>query len=132
MGIVAMALLAPAVASAQEIDTAMATDVYEMSLEDLMNVQVSTGSLVSTGQFMTPSSVTVITAEDIERSVYRNMLDLLESYVPGLFYMEHPSEGSKIGMRGIISDRNLKLMLLVNGININDKGHRGVQASLNL
>ncbi len=47
-----------------QVDT---TSVYEMSLEDLMNVQVATGSLVSTSQFMTPSAVTTITSDDIEK-----------------------------------------------------------------
>lgn len=104
--------------------------VYEMSLEDLMNVQVATGSLVSTSQFMTPSAVTTITSEEIEKSAYRNLMDLIEAYVPGAFYMEHPSEGQKLGMRGIIADRNLKFLLLINGMVIGDRGHRGVMSEI--
>ena len=86
---------------------------YDMSLEELLSIQVNTGSLVSLNQFAKPVAVTVITSDDIQLTSSRNMMDLLEVYVPGFFWMDHPSEGPKAGMRGIISDRNLKILLLL-------------------
>lgn len=105
-------------------------DVSFLSLEDLMNVNVTTGSLVKTKQFATPVSVTLITEADIKISGARNLLDLMEVYVPGFFWMDHPSESVKTGMRGITSDRNLKMLLLVNGVIINDRGHKGAFSEL--
>lgn len=86
--------------------------------------------MVSLNQFSRPVAVTVITEQDILVSSSRNMMDLMETYVPGFFWMDHPSEGAKAGMRGIISDRNLKLLLLVNGVVLNERGHRGVVAEI--
>ncbi|MBI5395528.1 MAG: TonB-dependent receptor [Verrucomicrobia bacterium] len=73
--------------------------------------------------------MTVITAEDIRLTPHRNLLDLIEVYVPGAMVMTH-SDGMKLGMRGIISDRNVKFLLLVNGRNINQSGHSGAAAEL--
>ena len=56
-----------------------------MSLEELMNVRVanSPGTLIPTSKFKSPVSVTTITAEDIRLTPHRNLLDLIEVYVPG-------------------------------------------------
>lgn len=77
----------------------------------------------------TPAAVTVITAEDIAITPARNMLDLLEVYVPGFVYNEHV-EGPHPAMRGIASDRNYKILLLVNGVNMNEKAHNGAVTEL--
>lgn len=103
---------------------------YDVSIEQLMNVVVSTGTLVSIKQYSTPVSVTTITEKDIALSPARNMLDLMEIHVPGFFWMNHGSEGPKTGMRGIISDRNLKILILVNGVVLSDKGHKGGVAEI--
>ncbi|MFN8438744.1 MAG: TonB-dependent receptor [Cytophagales bacterium] len=107
-----------------------ANNVLDMSLEELLSVEIKTGSLVNMKQFSKPVAVTVISKEDIALSASRNMMDLLETYVPGFFWLDHPSEGMKGGMRGVISDRNLKFLLLVNGVVLYERGHRGVVAEI--
>jgi len=91
-------------------------------------VQAS-GTLAPLAQREAPVSVTGITAEDIRLTPHRNLLDLIEVYVPGAMVMTH-SDGMKLGMRGIISDRNVKFLLLVNGRNINQTAHSGAAAEL--
>lgn len=71
-----------------------------------------------------PADVTVITAEDIKLTPARNLMDLLEVYVPGAVTMNH-HEGEHVGMRGIMSDRNYKMLVLVNGVSINQSAHSG-------
>ena len=66
----------------------------------------------------TPACVTTITAEDIARTPARNILDLMEIYVPGMLYMNH-SDGPEPGIRGIIADRPYKFLVNVNGMNVN-------------
>jgi outer membrane receptor protein involved in Fe transport len=100
-----------------------------LSLTELLNITTTAGSLTGTTAFKTPVSVTTITAEEIALSPARNLYDLLEIFVPGAFVMNH-NDDFHPGIRGIISDRNLKFLLLVNGRNMNQKGHAGATAEL--
>lgn len=123
--------------TAQQIKTASAgestshvEELRKFSIEDLVHLPIQTsGTLVPTTQFKAPSAITVITAEDIRLTPHRNLLDLIEIYVPGAIVMTH-SDGMKLGMRGITSDRNLKFLLLVNGRNVNQTAHSGAAAEL--
>lgn len=123
-GLSCLILALPTAIKAQDKAVSDSLDLYSMSLEELMNMQVSTGTLVGTSQIKVPTSVTTINREQIEMSSARNLMDLLEIYVPGVQYM-WSSEGMQPGMRGIINDRNYKMLLLVNGVNLNQKGHAG-------
>mgnify|MGYP000151744233 CR=1 FL=1 len=99
--------------------------LYKLSLEELLNIKVdSSSTLTKIPHYKRPASVTVISEQDIRFTPARNINDLLEVYVPGLFYSIH-DEGVHPGIRGIIADRNYNLLLLVNGRNINQKSHNG-------
>jgi outer membrane receptor protein involved in Fe transport len=100
-----------------------------MSLTDLLNITTTAGTLTGTTASKTPVAVTTITAAEIELSPARNLYDLIEIYVPGAFVMNH-NDDFHPGIRGIIADRNLKFLLLVNGRNMNQKGHSGATAEL--
>jgi outer membrane receptor protein involved in Fe transport len=100
-----------------------------MSLTDLLNITTTAGTLTGTTVSRTPVAVTTITAAEIELTPARNLYDLIEIYVPGAFVMNH-NDDYHPGIRGIISDRNLKFLLLVNGRNMNQKGHAGATAEL--
>ena len=67
-----------------------------LSLEDLMDIRVSTGSLSDSTAATSSSAITIIRQEQIELSAAKNLAVLLEQHVPGLMLMEH-SEGNKIG-----------------------------------
>ncbi len=100
----------------------------EMTIEELMNVQVVTGSLISRTTFKIPVSLTTITSEDIAVTPARNIADLIEIYVPGALWLNHTSP--RIGIRGVIIDRNYKFLMLVNGKNMNQKGAQGATLEL--
>jgi outer membrane receptor protein involved in Fe transport len=100
-----------------------------MSLEDLLQVTMTTGSLTEASRLTTPVSITVITAQDIKLTPARNINDLIEIYVPGAWWMSH-YEGGHIGMRGIIADRNYKFLMLVNGRLMNQRGHGGAYTEM--
>lgn len=103
---------------------------FEMSLSELLNVEVFVpASITEKDPFRMPASVTVITAEDIALTPARNLLDLIEIYVPGALYMNH-SIGPVPGVRGIIADRPYKFLVNVNGINVNIKAHYGARLEL--
>lgn len=109
-------------AFAQQVDT-----LFEMSLEELMNVKVKTGNIVGLKKHQNPSAITIITSDQIEKSPVRNILDLIELYVPGAMYINHTS-GTKLVMRGI--QGNYKMLLLVNGKNLNSKASLGANLEL--
>jgi len=91
-----------------------AKDLFDMSLTELMDIEVYVpGSITAKDPFKVPASITVITAEDIARTPARNLLDLIEIYVPGALYM-NPSVGPVPGFRGIIADRPYKFLVNVN------------------
>ena len=104
--------------SAQEKDS---INYYELSLEELMNIDVyAGGSIIEMEGAERPVSMTIITRKDIEITPARNIYDLLEVYVPSALWMNHFT-GAHIGMRGQIIDQDYKTLLLLNGKNINQQ-----------
>ncbi|WP_111978909.1 TonB-dependent receptor plug domain-containing protein [Algibacillus agarilyticus] len=106
-----------------------ANDIFQMSLEELMTIKISTSSLSKSNFKGTASAVTLIRQEQIIYSPAKNLTALLEQYVPGLLVMAH-SEGDKIGLRGHIAAENYKLLLLVNGKNITNMVYEGAITEL--
>jgi outer membrane receptor protein involved in Fe transport len=105
-------------------------DLFDLSLAQLMDIEITVpASITETDPLRVPASVTVITAEDIARTPARNLLDLIEIYVPGALYMNH-SIGPVPGIRGVIADRPYKFLVNVNGINVNIKSHYGARLEL--
>jgi len=95
-------------------------DLLSYDLEDLSQISMidNAATLTSADPKEIPASVTTITSEDIVYSGARSLDELLEIYVPGFTYM-YKVEGNQMGIRGIISDRNNKILLLVNGKKMN-------------
>jgi outer membrane receptor for ferrienterochelin and colicin len=116
---------------AQEIDSTLLNfdRLVKMDLEQLINVEISTASLTGSKTLDAPASITIIDKEQIKRSPARNLYDLLEVYVPGAQWVNHHI-GAHLGMRGLIADRNYKFLLLVNGVNMNQKAQNGATSEL--
>ncbi len=92
-------------------------DLTDKSLEELMNIPVvSTATLTETKPRLVPAAVTTITEEQIKASGARSLFELLDIYVPNLQWIRHHWESDHLGLRGIISDRDDKYLLLVNGL----------------
>jgi outer membrane receptor protein involved in Fe transport len=126
MGKKRMLAMIAAVATAA---SAVKTEEVELSLQDLMNLKIDVGTLTGMARNKIPVSLTTITAEDIALTPARNINDLIETYVPGATYTLH-SESDHIGMRGIMSDRNSKFLLLVNGYQMAQSAHDGAMSEL--
>ncbi len=98
-------------------------DLFEMPLEDLMNVSIDTVSTVSKyAQKLreAPASVTVITADEIRLYGYRTLAEILQS-VPG-FYINYDRDYTYIGMRGFRrpGDYDTRILLLIDGHRVNE------------
>jgi outer membrane receptor for ferrienterochelin and colicins len=95
-------------------------DLTDMSLEQLGQITVYSASKREQGVKDAPSSVTVITADEIQRYGYRTLADALET-VRG-FYITNDRYQSYVGVRGFgrLGDWNSRILLLVDGHRIND------------
>ena len=96
------------------------TDLTELSLEQLLDVKVTTASRYDQKVSEAPSSVTVITAENIKNYGYRTLADILRS-VRG-FYATYDRQYDYIGTRGFSrpGDYNSRVVILVDGYRTND------------
>jgi len=95
-------------------------DLGDVSLQELGNIQVYSASRHLQDARDAPSSVTVVTAQEIEEYGYRSLGDILES-VRG-FYITYDRDYSFVGVRGFgrLGDWNSRVMLLVDGHRINN------------
>lgn len=89
-------------------------DVTAMSVEDLMNMQVTSVSKRVQKVADAPAAVFVITQEDIKRSGARNIPELLET-VPGLEVARIDENKWAIGSRGFNGRFDDKLLVLIDG-----------------
>lgn len=104
-----------------------ATDLSNLSLEELMNVEVVYGaSRYAQPVSEAPSSVTIITAADIKQYGYRTLADILRS-VRG-FYITYDRNYAYVGVRGFgrPGDYNTRVLVLVDGHRINDNVYDSV------
>ncbi len=102
---------------------------YNMSIEEMMNIKVVSSSFTGIDKIKAPASITVITSEDIALTPARNLYDLIEVFVPAAIWMNH-YDSPHIGIRGLINQRNDKILLLVNGKNMNFKARNGATSEL--
>jgi outer membrane receptor for ferrienterochelin and colicins len=97
-------------------------DLTQMSLEQLMQIQVpevETASKFEQKATEAPADATVIASDEIKKYGWRTLGDLLAS-VPG-FYISNDRDYQYVGVSGVnLGDANNRILLLVNGHRIND------------
>src|SRR5438552_12071152 len=91
-----------------------ARDLTAASLEDLMNIEVTTVSKREQKFSKTPAAVFVITQEDIRRSGMTNIPDLLRM-VPGVQVGQAQGGQWAVSARGFNDTYSNKLLVLVDG-----------------
>jgi outer membrane cobalamin receptor len=98
-------------------------DLSQLSMEELMSIKVDTVYGASKFQQKVteaPSSITIITADEIQKYGYRTVSDLLQS-VPR-FYVTNDRNYSYVGVAGISrpTDYSTHLLTLIDGHRVND------------
>ena len=101
--------------AAQEVDA-----LAELSLEQLLDVKITSASKFSRRVSDAPASVSVLTAEDFRTYVWRTLAEALAS-VRGL-YVTSDRAYSYLGARGFqpVGDYNSRVLLLIDGYRLND------------
>jgi iron complex outermembrane recepter protein len=102
------------IAGARAQEPQKANDLTQMSLEDLLNVQVTTASKKEQRLAETAAAVYVITAEDIARSGFTSIPEALR-LAPGVDVAQISSSAWAIAIRGFNSRYSDKLLVLVDG-----------------
>jgi outer membrane receptor for ferrienterochelin and colicins len=95
-------------------------DFTQMSLEELLQVEVVSASKFKQTAGQAPSSVTIITSEEIRNFGYRKLSEILRS-ARG-FYFNNDRNYDYLGVRGFSrpGDYNTRILLLINGHRLND------------
>lgn len=97
-----------------------AEDLSELSLEELMKVEVSSASKFPQSTSHAPSAVQVLTADDIRRHGWNTLAEALDS-LPGMYASTDRAFGF-LGARGFMvpGDYNMRFLLLLDGEPLND------------
>lgn len=99
-------------------------DVFQILQE-----RVTVASNVVADAEKQPASVTVITSEQIRLSGARTLSEVLTLYVPGYFAVQDQDD-IIAGFRGLAPDNNSKVLLLLNGTNMNTEWFFGPPDSI--
>lgn len=108
VAVLVTALLQPVTANGQNADLA------ELSLEDLMNIEVSTIGKKQQRMSEIPAAVYVITQEEIRRSGATSLPDVLR-LVPGVEVAQIDNSNWAISIRGFNFRSSNKLLVLIDG-----------------
>jgi outer membrane receptor for ferrienterochelin and colicin len=99
----------------------LAANCYADDSEDPIALSYGTGDMPSIAlgrpapENLSPSVTSVMTSKDIERIGARRLQDVLE-YLPGVHVSSARTGNSVIGFRGIYSEGNVQVLILINGI----------------
>jgi iron complex outermembrane receptor protein len=119
--------LAVGMPAAEVTATPTAADLTELPLEALMNIEVPRvfgASKLEQKVTEAPSSVTIVTADEVKKYGYRTLADILES-APG-FYVSYDRNNTFLGTRGVsLGDFNDRILLLVDGHRVNNNYNDG-------
>lgn len=100
-------------------DSTFLPSVQEVLVLPIKKVEkVSVASNVIADQEKQPASVTTVTKEQIRSCGARTLSEVLTMYVPGYFAVEDQDD-IIAGFRGLAADNNSKVLLLINGQNMN-------------
>ncbi|HKZ57126.1 MAG TPA: TonB-dependent receptor [Thermodesulfovibrionales bacterium] len=116
-------LLTVCLASAGEPVDDLQRDLKDLSLEELMKVEVATvygASKYEQKVTEAPSSVSIVTADEIKKYGYRTIADILRSLRS--FHVTYDRNYSYLGIRGFgrTGDYNSRFLILIDGHRIND------------
>ena len=88
------------------------TELLEMSIDELLDVQVSVASLKKEHILESPAIVSTFTRVDLESMGLRNLSDLL-SFFPGFVVTEQLAGSAAVQIRGLSDTRNQKILFLL-------------------
>lgn len=105
------------------INTAYADDdIFALSLEELVEIEVTSASLFKETLADVPVPITVITAQMIGETGARNLKDLLTTFVPNFTSVEDQNE-QNVAARGVFTSSQQKMLIMVEGHRLNSRSY---------
>jgi iron complex outermembrane receptor protein len=101
-------------------------DIYDLNLTQLSKLKITSASKVAQNINEVPSTIFVITAEQIKENGYFTLEEAL-SDLPGFQFRNTPGINSYVFQRGIPNQNNLTL-LLIDGVQVNELNSGGFYA----
>ncbi len=98
----------------QKDSKASSGDLTQVSLENLMNMEVTSASKKTEPLSAAPAAIFVITGEDIRRGGFSSVPDALRM-VPGMHVSQQNSHVWQVSARGFSSFLNNKMLVLIDG-----------------
>jgi len=124
LGLVVPVLVPVSVQASNKLD-----ELFSLSVEDLMKIEVTTASHVVSDLRKQPVSMTTISRNKIQLSGARTLSELLTIFVPGYFLVEDQDD-TIAGFRGLVADNNSKVVMLLNGTKMNAEWFWGAPDTL--
>jgi iron complex outermembrane receptor protein len=112
--LLALLLIGRTAAAGQDSQGLATHDLSKLSIEDLMNIQVTSASKKEQKLSQVAAAIFVITQEDIRRSGAANIPDLLRM-VPGMEVSQINANSWAISVRGFDNQFSDKLLVLIDG-----------------
>ena len=106
-------------------------NIYELSLEDLINLKIDSASGFEESVSETPVPVTVITEAMIRNSPALSLRDLLSQYVPGFTQVQDQNEYNT-AFRGVYTSSQQKILILLNGKRINSRSYSNADPAMGI
>jgi iron complex outermembrane receptor protein len=130
--VLALPLLGAAQEPAPEPSRGKADDLFELSLEELMNVEVTVASRRAEPLRDVPAAVYVLTGEEIRRAGHTSIQEALRM-VPGFHVAQWETSGWDVTARGFTGSLSTinesfanQLLLVVDGITLNSPAMAGI------
>ncbi|MCK5148581.1 TonB-dependent receptor [bacterium] len=103
----------------QDAKKVQLAELYKMSLEELMNVKVTTTTKSEISINKCPGIVRVFTNKDFEKYGLTTLRDVL-SFIPGIQIQEYMTGVNLVWIRGVQSRYNSKVLLFIDGVPVRD------------
>jgi outer membrane receptor for ferrienterochelin and colicins len=123
--VLSVILILSGVAGAQEKKPDLQADPTQLGLEELVKADIFSASKHWQTVAEAPSSISIVTADQIQKYGYRTLAEILRS-VRGV-YVTNDRNYSYIGIRGFArpGDYNTRMLLLIDGHRFNDSVYDG-------
>ena len=105
--------------------TSTPRDLTRLSIEDLLNIEITSAAKKEQRADEVPAAVSVITQEDIRRSGMRTLPELFR-LVPGVQVAQLTSSNWAVSIRGFNDQYSNKLLVLIDGRSIYQRVFSGV------
>jgi len=107
-------------------------ELAQMSIEDLMQVTVSSVGFFDLPPEQVPGSIKIITTQQLENSPATGLADMLDLYISGIHVGNGSVNGASYAVRGMRMPDNSTTVFMYNGQNINSAAGLGLNMNLDL